>query len=472
MTIRDIPITIAANANTEEVGLATHGATMMNFFVDSNKNVCKWPGLVEFCDLGTAKPIDGLVWWQRQGIAIAVSDGKTFKITDENGTNTEITGDVFNKGQIVSFAPWDTSVYGANGGRMVEIPASGTTSFIADDDAPTTVSWVAEIDKYLVANEDDTERFWWSEISLPKDWQANYASAETKFDLLKSMSVSGAELYLWGDKTIELWATTGSTTTPFARELQGYVDSGIGARFSLAFCGGRWFFIDDLAQILHMVGRETRVFSPTLNTYIQNHFDVISDAIGHRIVFGGNEYYMISFPAEEKTIICDVQKGGWYELGYWKSSKAVFQHYLSSGACYATNWKMMLVGDRRTGKIYKLDPNTHTDDDDTQRSMLRTPRDDSGAPGVTKHQKSLTISLVRTATPTDMSDVELTIKWRDNDNTEWKNERTLTMGVPGKTGLTKTIKSLGMYKNRQYEIVMHGDNPFAISRLQEEVEYL
>lgn len=472
MPIKDLPITAAANINTEEVGLSTHGATMVNFFVDSNNNVCRWPGLIELCDLRTAKGIDGLFWWQRQGIAIAISDGKTFKITDSLGTKTEITGDEFNNGQIVSFAAWDTSIYAANGGQIVEIPSSGTTAYISDADAPTTVSWVAEIDKYLVANEDGTERFWWSEVSLPEDWQANFASAEAKFDLLKCLRGSGSELYLWGSKTIELWTTTGSTTIPFARELQGFVDSGIGAEFSPAFCYGRWCFLDNLGQVVSFAGREPQIFSQTLNTYIQNNFGVISDAVGDRVIFGGNEFYLLSFPTEEKTIICDIQKGGWYEIAYWKTSQSIYQHYRARAACYSQEWNMSLIGDRLTGKIYRLDSNVHTDDSETQRSILRTPRIDHDYPENRKESRCLVIDMVRTGTPTDMDDVEILIKYRDNDETIWKNEHAIAMGSPGKTGLRKKIKNLGMYNNRQYEMVMLTDHPFAIRRVQEEFNIL
>ena len=39
----------------------------------------------------------------------------------------------------------------ANGGQMVTYDNTGTTSFMVDADAPTTVSHVAYIDGYLLA---------------------------------------------------------------------------------------------------------------------------------------------------------------------------------------------------------------------------------------------------------------------------------------------------------------------------------
>jgi hypothetical protein len=467
MPIRKLPITLGANRNTEEVGMRTHGATMINFFVDSNGNLVRWPGLVDFCDFGTSKGVDGIAWWPRQSIAIGVSNGSIFKITDRHGSFTDITGSSMNVGQPVSFAPWDTSVFAANGGRIMEIPASGTTSFIADADAPTTVDFVGEIDKYLVANEDNTERIWFADVTAPLSWSAQFVSAVSKFDLLRTVKIANHEMELFGDTTKEIWNTTGNSDIPFAKQLQRDLEIGIGAVQSAALCDRQWFWLDDSYRVVR--GQDGVEFSRTLSAYLQT-MGTKSDAIGGCVTFSGETFYIISFPMAEKTIACNV-RGGWNEIAYWKDSQSLYEHYLSKSMCYAKAWNKMLVGDRKTGKVYTLTPHTHQDSGGLQRSLLRTIRIDHG----TLHRKqtsSLRVNLVRLDTPTDYTDVTMSIRWRDDDNTTWKSWRDLTIGSSGKTGLSKRIGAgLGMYRNRQYEIVMHSNHPVAIESVEEEFNY-
>lgn len=471
MPIKALPITEGANIATEEVGLSTRGAAMINFYVDSNNNICRWPGLVEFCDLGASYPVDGLAWWRRQAMAIAVTNGQCFKITDKYGTNTDITDDEFEAGRLVSFSPWVSNMYGANGGKIIQIPSSGTISEIADADAPTTVTHLGEIDKYLVAVEENTERFWYPVVNDPSDWAGEFASSEAKFDLLKTIGIAHLEMLAFGSATTEVWATTGNSDTPFARQPQGFIESGIGAEWSPAVCKGVWYWLDNSFQVVKLNGRTPEIFSPTLNTYIKT-FATKSDAIGSFISFSGENFYILSFPMEKKTIICDTQKGGWSEIASWSSSFAEYERYRSRTIAYADVWDKTLIGDRTTSKIYELSPNTHTEDGVTQRSLIRTRVIDWGSRNFDKLTNSLTIYLKRTATPTDMSDVELTIKWRDNGQTAWKTERILNFGAPGRTELSKRLPNLGIYKSRQYEIVMNTNHPFAITRIEEDFDFL
>jgi hypothetical protein len=471
MPIKALPITEGANIATEEVGLSTHGASLINFYVDSNNNLVRWPGLVEFCDLATSNPVDGLHWWRRQGVVLSVSNGKTLKITDDDGNYSDITGDEFEKRRLVSFSPWVTDAYGANGGRMIQIPSSGNTSYIADNDAPTTVTHLGEIDKYLVAVEEDTERFWYPVVNDPSDWQGGFASAEAKFDLLKTVGISNLEMLLFGTNTTEVWATTGSSTAPFGRQVQGFIESGVGAEHSPALCNGVWYWLDNNYQVVRLNGRTPEIFSPTLNTYLRT-FGAKSDAIGQYCSFSGENFYILSLPTAGKTIVCDVQKGGWFEIAHWDTRYSRYERYKSRTMCYAEAWQKMLVGDRLTGKVYTLTPGTHTDAGGTQRALCRTRTIDWNSRNVAKESNSLTFYLKRTATPTDLSDVELTIRWRDNGTTHWKTERTINFGAPGKTELSRRISNLGQNNSRQYEIVMHGDSPYAIARIEEDFEYV
>jgi hypothetical protein len=135
---------------------------MIDTFVDIRGNINRRPGLEDLVDLGTDQPVDGLYWWDRQEWCIAISDGEIYKITASDGTNAQITGDSLESGTRVTFGDYGTALYAANGAQIVKIPTTGAAEYATDGDAPTTVTHLAVLDKYLCGNETGTERLWFT----------------------------------------------------------------------------------------------------------------------------------------------------------------------------------------------------------------------------------------------------------------------------------------------------------------------
>jgi hypothetical protein len=113
-------------------------------------------------------------------------------------------------------------------------------AYIVDAQAPTAVRFIGTINQVLVALKDDDERFDWATASDPTDWAGEYATAEAKPDLARSMLVANQYLIFHGQKTIEPWRDDGSS---FVRELQGTVDIGTIARYSPTNINGRSIFL-------------------------------------------------------------------------------------------------------------------------------------------------------------------------------------------------------------------------------------
>ena len=71
-----------------------------------------------------------------------------------------------------------------------------------------TVTHVAFLDRYLLANEVGTYRCHYSDVNAPDTWSAYWVSKEAQFDLLKAVVVANLELYLIGERTMEVWLTS------------------------------------------------------------------------------------------------------------------------------------------------------------------------------------------------------------------------------------------------------------------------
>lgn len=471
---KDLPINVGLNKAVDEVGLSTHNAAMQDCYVDELGGVNRRPGLVEFCDLGTAAAVDGLFWWEPQSMVIAVSNGDAFKITDNTGTFAALTmtGADFETGARVTWGDFGTYLFGANGGKIKKL---STTELIdvADADAPTTVTHVAFLDRYLLANETGTRKVWFPLVGNPDDWQSDYISKDAQFDNLVAVDVANLEAYLLGKKTMEVWYNDGSN--PFSRLGQGFVQSGTVAPLSFKYCDAvsSFVWLDHERKIVMMEGRTPAVLSVTLNTYIQG-FSTVSDAVGDYMVISGRPYYKLDFPTEDKTLILDFMTRQWYEWGYWNSVSAAYERFRGGPYCLSPAWNFAIVGDKSNGKIYRVDPTAFDDAGDTIRMLDRTGHIDWGYPQNRKKCKSLSLRVKRTQVAGGVGPVNMVVQYRDNGTTTWKTERTVTISTTASdTEFGAQLKQLGSYYSRQWQFIYTDTNvACALVQAQEDFEVL
>ena len=469
MPIKKLPINFGANFSIDEVGHSTNGAVLMDGYVDSLGNVNKRFGLTELCDLDTGAKIDGIFWWDRQSCFIAVSGGECHKITDNIGTNSQITGATFATGTRPTFADYGTALYSANGGQIIKIGTGSTMAVLADGDAPTTVTHVATLDKYLIANETSTEKFHFSDVADPDAWTGDFASSESRPDLLVALGVLNLELHLMGKRTLEVYRNDGST--PFVRESQGFVQSGTVAPYTFVLCGTQWLWLDDMRNVMRLVGRTPQVFSNTLNKYIQG-FSTVSDALGDYLVIDGRPFYVLHFPIEEKTIVCDLQLNMWYEWGYWDSVNSEHDRFRGNCGAVSPAWNMTVIGDRATGKVYKINSTSYDDDGDDVRMLLRTPQIDQGTSVKRKSSEKLIFRLKKPTGADVVVTPSLSVRWRSDGSTSWNNARTVPLGASGQTEFIGRLRQLGQYTSRQYEVAILSSIPIALVSIEEEFNYI
>ena len=303
MPIVKLPLAETIVKAVDEMGLVTHGAELRDGYLDELGNINRRPGMVELCDLGEVASVDGLFWWEAQGWVIAVCNGKTFKITDSTGTNAEIEGDTFEKGDRATFADYRTAVYAANGGKILKVPSSGNVAELTDGDAPTTVTHVAFLDRYLLANEASSRNFHSSDVGAPETWSGNNWDVEGKLDNLVALGVGELEITALCESTMEVWRDDG--VTPFVREYQGFVESGTIAPYSLTWCDGFWVWLDENRRIVRLEERTPVVLSLTMTKYIQT-FSTVTDAIGDHMVIDGRPWFILHFPTEGETLAYDL----------------------------------------------------------------------------------------------------------------------------------------------------------------------
>lgn len=461
-----IPIEYGLNKAVEEVGLSSSSAALYECIVDNidgNVVVSRRPGLKSFADTGESASIDGMLWWPSQEKMVVVCNGKVFTIDDSSGNLTTLTGTYFAAGERAILDDFGTAIYGADTNNINKITTTTVTQ-LADGDAPTSVSHVAFIDQYLLANEIGTKKCHRSDVGTPDTWTSNWFSSEAKNDNLKAIGVENLYVYLLGDKTLEVWEDTGADD-PFSRVSGGYIPSGTIAPYSFIYCyapANTWVWLDQNKSLVALNGVATTIISPSMDRYLQQEDVVLTDAIGDYFRVLGHAFYALHMPTQNETLVLDMTSGLWGHWGSWNSSTASYDRWKGNCVCLAPTWGKVLVGDRSTGKVYSLDQETYQDAGNTIRMLIRTGHIDRGDIFARKVCSRVDFRCKKTA-PGGGSTITMVVKYRDNGETTWSNEKTVTLSAEsGELYYHGSLRRLGMYNTRQWEFYITDNAPVAM----------
>jgi hypothetical protein len=466
---KDLPITGDPYRGVDEVQLSGVSAYVMDAYVDELEQTCKRPGLDLFVDFGTSYGVDGLYWWDRQRVAIGVSAGRVFQIDDFAGSVTELVGATLTIGTRVSYASDGTKLVMANGGRMVHCTKSGALTTMADADAPIRVSHVAYLDGYILANLLDTGLFHFCTNDDMTDWDAaEFAAAEGKPDTITALYEGWSEIALVGPESVEIWVNDGQT--PFSRLSGGLIQEGCGAPHTFRQVGNAWMWLSKKRRFVQLTGRTPEPVSFPYDKIIQS-FVTVDDAVADVMEIAGQCFYVVSFPSANRTFVYSVYRKAWHEWGYWNQSLADYQRWRGSAYCYAEPWGLHLVGDRASGKIYKMSREYFSDNGDLIRSVRRTGFNDHGTPQLKRSYEAI-IRTKRGQGTASVPAPTMGVRWRDKPGA-WKNGRSVSLGAVGEHEIYATLKGgLGTYRARQWELTHSANTDWILVGGRELVDVL
>lgn len=466
---KDIPLITQPYESADEVELDAFNATIIDAIpvkVGDKTHLIKRAGLIDFVDTGTGGPVDGLYSMERAGVAIAVSNGRVFKLTDRLGTFTELFGSTAMRSNApVRFASDATRVIMANGGQMVHTDLSTLTT-LADADAPTDVSHVTSLDQYVLANDGGSGKIQFSEINNLTDWQAlSFFSSESKPDDVVAIDEGFREIIALGNETVEFWINDGQN--PFSRIAGSAQPFGTVAPHSLALVGNTWMWLDHKRRFATMQGRQVVNVSSPFDRLIQR-YSAVDNAIGYALSLDGMPLYLLSFPTVQQTLVYNYATGEWHKWGYWNTATSSYQQFRGASYCYVKAWNLHLIGDHSNGKIYRMDRSAFTDSGNPIRSLLRTGHINHGT-YFDKRSDILRVHCKRGAATVTAADPQLMMRRRVNNRPQWGNERWRSLGKVGEHRPFLDWKRNGYYKTCQYEFTHMDDSDLVMMGAQEYV---
>lgn len=263
---------------------------------------------------------------------------------------------------------------------IVDGTASGWTVHLADDtfaaiSDPTGTFVGADkvdyIDTFFIFNNPGTPQFYWTKsLQVAFDPASpDKADKETFSDELVTLAVAKKEIYLLGERTTEIWydaaltdPTTGFITSQFA-PIQGvFIDHGCAAKYSAATYDNSVFWLSRNRAGQGIIMMAAGYQSERISTYAIEKsiagYSEVEDAIGFCFLIAGHAFYVLSFPAADRTWAYDITTHQWTEW-HWSDSNG--NEHRHRAACFYLCDDTLVVGDREWSNLYALDLDTFTD---------------------------------------------------------------------------------------------------------------
>jgi hypothetical protein len=162
----------------------------------------------------------------------------------------------------------------------------------------------------------------------------NYATAEALGDDLVRPYAFNQLLYLFGEKSIEVWYNSGVGSPPFDRVEGGIIAKGISGIYCICNTDQFLYFLGDDRTVYQLISSQIRPVSGQIANAIEN-YGTVSDCFMLNVKLEGQDFIIMTFPTENITWCYSETTNFWFQL---TSGSSGGRHLANSYAfCYGKN---------------------------------------------------------------------------------------------------------------------------------------
>jgi hypothetical protein len=175
----------------------------------------------------------------------------------------------------------------------------------------------------------------------------------------------------------------------------------------------------------------------------------IDDAVGFTYQMQGHEFYVLTFPTQDKTWVYDLSTKLWHK---WLSVDNYGQWHRSRVNCMAMFQGQWVAGDFVNGKIYTISNTVYTDDGQTIRRLRRCPhlvadfKREYFSTFQVQFQPGVGLSVGQGSNPQAM------LRWSNDGGSTWSNEVWKSIGLIGQYQNRVIWRRLGWARDRIFEV--------------------
>ncbi|WP_104655087.1 hypothetical protein [Ralstonia insidiosa] len=310
------------------------------------------PGLIT----RAVAPVQGFrgLWAATNGELFAVASNKVYLVKNDwsftaLGSITSTSGPVRMRDNSIDMVIVD----GTNTGFKVNLTTHAFTQII--DPAFYGSNNVAVIDDFMLFNQPGTRQFYVSGALAVSFDPLDIAAKNGAPDKTVGVEVNGRTIWVFGERTTELWYNAGSAAFAFQRYPSSFIEHGCKAPFSIARADTTIFWLgggeigEGLVFRSEQMGAlmiSTPALTEELRTYAR-----LDDAIGYTHQVDGHVIYTLVFPTADKTWQYDLKTQQWNERLWADGQGALHRHRVS---CVAKWNGKLLGGDWQNGNLYEI----------------------------------------------------------------------------------------------------------------------
>ncbi|ENU45340.1 packaged DNA stabilization protein gp10 [Acinetobacter nosocomialis] len=308
---------------------------------------------------------------------------------------------------------------------------------------------VTFLDSRFIVLNPNSDQIQWSGLLNTKFSALGYATAEASSDKLVRIFTQNGQLWLIGEKTTEIWHSTGNADQPFLRVSGAYINCGCIAKNSLAQFGMGliWLSQTDVGdgQIVLTEGYQVKRISNHAMEQEFASYSRLDDAVAYSYQQEGHSFYVLSFPTANKTWCFDGSTGMWHERSYYNSSS---QHERHRSQVHCFHKGKHYVGDHTNGIIYELSLDAETDNG---RMIMR----ERTTPVINpKGQRLIFDALeifVQAGQKVNREPIVM-LDWSDDQGQTWSFDQQVTLGKVGEWKKRIIFRRLGQSFNRVFRL--------------------
>ena len=372
--------------NLDEEAVLGYHAAIENGFVNEMGGHTRFPGLIEFVDLGGNARV--YLHDLNDDLIAATAKGQIFRI-DRAGSVENLTGVPISGGRRVIFARTDTELMMAAGGPIVRL--RNLKSELLSSAAPlaTHVGW---IDGYTLATEINSGRVYYSAVNDPSSWDPlDTMAANGNPDNITNMIITPfREIMLGGSDSMEQFEILSNSDVPFFRRWS--VGDGSIIPYALIFADNAVWTINNLIEFIRFTGQTSvsssleigRLLEKVDNwdeAWIGGYPDRPLNTLGQKFILLQIPNATNSYGTKGITLLYDYRKKKWSSLYGWDDLNGTPIRW--PGWSHWPLWGRIFVGGE--GKIYELKDTTYRNAGATQRWLIRTAYTTAGAQAIIKN---------------------------------------------------------------------------------------
>lgn len=331
-----------------------------------------------------------------------------------------------------------------------------TFTKISDVDFPVPSDLTFQ-DGYFIVTEKDTSKFWISNINDGATWDSlDYTTVESSPDDLVGVISDRSNLWLFGTKTTEIFQNTGSGTFPFQRFSGTVIETGCAAQATIQRIDQAIFWLGTDENGDAIVWRSNgynaiRVSTQAIERKISEstNFNESSAWVYHE---RGHAFYCLQVKGLKTTLCLDLATGLWHERLYRNTlTNEEEQH---RGSCHVFFAQKHLIGDRESGKIYRMALDIYDDNGDAMPRIRISPHYDEQKSLISHNKFELDMEVGVGLQSGQGSNPLVSLSYSDDGGHTWSSELNRSIGAVGKYFTRVRWQKLGKSRDRVYKVVI------------------